>query len=222
MPLSQTEYEVLNYIEQEYMLSRFVPSAEVISERLGISLQKIKSLWDRPDFKAGLTARGIDLRTNSNGVLTSDQLACANTLLDFADTRSDKKKLQDLGIATQTYQGWLKDPAFSDYMTRRAEALFGDVMPDAHRALADNVRRGDLGSIKLFYEMTGRWSSKTVGELNIEFLMMKILETLQRHISDPATLTAISDELLNLAGSARPTPVGVSEVKALPMAGFDL
>lgn len=221
MPLSQTEYEVLNFVEQEYMLSRFVPSTEVISERLGISAGTIKKLWDRADFKAGLTARGIDL-TRSNGILSAEQLACANTLLDFADTRSDKKKLQDLGIASQTYQGWLKDPGFSHYMMQRTEALFGDLMPDAHRALADNVRRGDLGSIKLFYEMTGRWSSKTVGELNVEFLMMKILETLQRHISDPATLTAISDELLNLAGSAQPRPVGVSEVKALPTIGFDL
>lgn len=218
MPLSQTEYEVLNYVEQEYMLSRHVPSAEVISERLGISVQKIKSLWERADFKAGLTARGIDLRKNSNGVLTAEQLMCANTLLDFADTRSDKKKLQDLGIASQTYQGWLKDPGFANYMMQRAEALFGDLMPDAHRALADNVRRGDLGSIKLYYEMSGRWSSKPVGELNVEFLMMKILETLQKHISDPATISAISDELLGLAANSNPG----REVKALPSVAFEL
>ena len=202
MPLSQAEYEILNFIEQEYMLSRHLPTVEVISEKTGIPADRIRKLWEREDFKTAVRVRGVDTRVSPTGILTAEQLMLANTLLDFSDTRSHKKKLQDLGISSQTYQGWLRDPAFQGYMVQRAENLLPDVTAEAHLALVDNVRRGDLGSIKLYYEMTGRWSSKTVGELNVEFLLMKVLEAVQKHVSDPKILENISDELMALAPQA--------------------
>lgn len=202
MPLSQAEYEILNFIEQEYMLSRHLPTVEVISEKTGVPADRIRKLWEREDFKTAVRVRGVDTRVSPTGILTAEQLMLANTLLDFSDTRSHKKKLQDLGISSQTYQGWLRDPAFQGYMVQRAENLLPDVTAEAHLALVDNVRRGDLGSIKLYYEMTGRWSSKTVGELNVEFLLMKVLEAVQKHVSDPKILENISDELMALAPQA--------------------
>lgn len=217
MPFTQQEYEVLNFIEQTYLLNRAVPSIEVISERTGVAENRVRKFWEREDFKAALEARGIDLRVQPNDILTAEQLMCANALLDFSDTRSHKKKLSDLKISSQTYQGWLRDPAFQAYMTARAENMLGDVLPEAHMALVDNVRRGDLGSIKLMYEMTGRWSSKTVGDLNVEFLLMKILEAVQKHVTDPTILQNIAEELGTLGAVQQPKAIQP------PVAGnFDL
>lgn len=212
MPFSAQEYEIVNFVEQTYLLNRHVPSAEVVAEKLGFSKALVKGFMANDSFRKACEARGIRISglagSTPNGVLTEQQLAVANTLLDFADNRSQKKKLADLGVSSQTYQGWLRDPGYQAYVTQRAENLLPDITSEAHLALVDNVRRGDIQSIKLYYEMTGRWSSKTVGELNVEFLLMKILEVIQKHVTDPATLEAIGGELSMLApvapGAQRP------------------
>lgn len=220
------EYEIVNYVEQEYTLSGRVPSASVIAEKLGHPEVRVAKFTSSDKFREAVKARGIRLSgvsgSTDRGVLTEIQLACANTLLDFADTRSDRKKLQDLGISSQTYQGWLKDPAYQAYITQRAENLLPDITSEAHLALIGNVRRGDLGSIKLYYEMTGRWSSKTVGELNVEFLLMKILEAVQKHVKDPEAITAIAEELSVFAAAPSPPVAGTRVVEALPSGSFEL
>lgn len=209
MPLSDSDYEVLTFIEQEYHLGNGIPSADLIAKELSLPPKNITKLLDRKDFNVALTSRGIRREVKSRA-LTSEQLTCINTLLDQNDTRSDKKKLADLGIATQTYQGWCRDPAFALYLQQRTEALFPDGLNEANRALVDNVRRGDLGSIKLIYEMTGRWSSKPTSEMNIEMILMKVLETIQRHVTDPDALTAIAEDLSMLHAEAVPVAAGLN------------
>ena len=71
-------------------------------------------------------------------------------------------------------------------------------MHEAHLALMDSVASGDVAAIKLYYEMTGRWSSKTVGDMNIEFVLMRILEILQQHIRDPELLERIGNDFLKI------------------------
>ncbi len=223
MAFTVQEYEIVNFVEQTYLLNRHVPSAEVVAEQLGYSPAMVKGFMAGDQFRKACEARGIRIGgiagSSGKGVLTEQQLACANTILDFADNRSTKKKLADLGVSSQTYQGWLRDPGYQAYVTQRAENLFPDITSEAHLALVDNVRRGDIASIKLYYEMTGRWSSKTVGELNVEFLLMKILEVLQKHVTDPAMLQAIGDDLQMLAPSP---PVANRAQPAIESGGFDL
>lgn len=220
MGLNESEYELVSLIEQEYHLSGCVPTKEVCLSKLAMSSKKYDSLYARDDFRNALISRGISLKILngevSNGVLTAQQLIAINTLLDLNDNRSDSKKLRDLGIATTTFQGWTRDPAFQEYWTRRTEALFGDALNEANRAIYDNVKRGDLGSIKLLFEMTGRWSSKPVAEMNIEWVLTKIMEILTKHITDEATLMAISNDLLGVQQEVVPVANNVpSSIKAI-------
>lgn len=209
MALNEREYQLLSFMEQEYLISGFLPSKEVCLKTLRFRSDAYDALLKREDFKNALLARGISLSDDPNGVLTAIQLATVNTLLDRNDNRSDKKKLADLKVSTQTYEGWCRDPAFQDYMQRRTEALYGDALTEANRAIYDNVRRGDLGSIKLLFEMTGRWSSKPVSEMNIEWVLMKVVEVLQKHITDSDKLLAIATELSGIQQEAIPVAAGL-------------
>ncbi len=222
MAFTPTEYEIINFVEQTWLESRVVPSAEAVHKYLGTARSTVAKFMDSESFRNACTARGINLYGAESKGLTAQQLMLANTLLDFADTRSHKKKLQDCGVASQTYQGWLKDPGFSAYMRTRAEALLPDALPEAHLALVDNVRRGDLGSLKLYYEMTGRWSSKTVGELNIEFFLMKVIEAVQKHVANADTVAAIADELLVLGNQALPQQPAITASNGPDKGVFDL
>lgn len=199
MPLSPLQSKLLNYCEQVYLLEGNLPSYERAKE---VYPELDLNYWQ--DFFKNLQVKEAFKRRNiaetHKGVLTEQQLLVVNTLLDFTDTRSRNKKLTDLQVSSATYQNWLKDPAFQAYIQRRSEKLLDGNMHEAHLALLNTVRNGDVGAIKLYYEMTGRWSSKTVGDLNVEFLLMKILEVLQKHIRDDVILTNIAEDLANLTG----------------------
>lgn len=220
MPLTNKQYDLLNFLEQEWLLEGYVPTKELCVERRICSAQFYDNAYKDADFREALAQRGISLRGSSDepgSTLSPEQLAVANVLLDRFDNRSRKKKLADMGVNTQTLNGWMRDPAFRDYYTKRAETMFADVVPEARLALMDNVDKGDFQSIKLALEMTGTYSGKTVGELNVEFLMMKIIEVLQKHVSDENVLIAISDELTMLSNPAAPP-----EPKALPYQVIDI
>ena len=208
MALSDDEYEIVTFMEQEYYLNGRVPTPEQISIRLNTPVAKVKSLQARKDFKEAMLARGMSPTTlgyaEPTGRVTVEQLMVINTLLDTNDNRSDRKKLSDMGISTQKYQGWLKDPSFNAYWGQRCEALFGPGLSEANRALVDNVRRGDLGSIKFLMELTGRWSSKPASEMNIEWILMKVLETIQKHVTSPDMLQAIAADLAGIQQEAVP------------------
>ncbi len=135
--------------------------------------------------------------------LTPQQLIVANTMLDLIDTRSQKKKLQDLNVTTATFNSWLRDPVFSAYLRDRAEALLGDSMHEAHLALLDKVRSGDTRAITLYYELTNRYVSQTQvapqqQAFNAQFLVTAIIDIINDE-ADPLTATRIVERLKNLA-----------------------
>jgi hypothetical protein len=165
---------------------------------------KISKLLKDDVVVKALENRGITLADIT--LLLPEQLAVANSILDFSDSRSQKKKLEELGVTTQRYQGWLKQEKFQRYLKQRAEALLGETQHEAHTSLLRNVQRGDLNSIKLYYEMTGRWSSKTVSDLNVEFILIKMVETVQKHVKDPIIIQAISNDFAALVGTNPNSP----------------
>ena len=224
MPLSHEEVVILTYVEQCWYLESRIPTLDKIVKETSLDRAAIRTILASSIFQEACSNRGIDVNHEAKN-LTPNQLALANTLLDFSDLATPAQKLKRLGVAPRQYSAWLKQTAFKSYLKTRAEELFDDAMPEAHSALVRNLQNGDLPSLKLFYEISGRWSSKTAGEVNIEFLMMRILDILYRHISDPEQLRAIADELGALAGIPTKTNPALAprELHILPpVEGSDL
>lgn len=211
--LTMQQITLLNYLEQIYLLDGYVPTRDKCVEVLGVTPEFYDSCYRDEGFRKNLDIRGI--RVEGSEVLTAQQLAAINTIYDFNDTRSDTKKLKELGIPSQTWAAWKRDPAFQDYLAKRAENLLGSNMDEAHRALIDAARRGDVSALKLYYEMTGRWSSKTVGELNVEFLLVKIIEAVQKHVADSQIVNNIAEEIMGFAGVSLETAPVVATPRVL-------
>lgn len=212
--LSDSQRYVITFIEQQYALNGVVPSAEYIAEQFtDVSLT---GLYNSAEFCAALERRGIPNPKPPKtiqgpvGVLTAQQLLVANTMLDFRDTRSNKNKLKDLECDTQTYQTWLKDPAFSNYIQTRAEQLLGESGHEVNLALIQRAGTGDTNAMRLYYGITGRYSERPDNSaIDVALVLIKVLEVIQRHISDAETLEAIAGDLSNLGGSNNspvPTP----------------
>lgn len=236
-PLTKDEKDFVNFIEQWWhshdKINEKIPSTETIQSQLAnnpkhgnVKINErpvanpdgVEGYWDNGKvgrfLKSGiineaLERRGIILADLS--MLRPEQLAAANAILDFSDHRSQKTKLNELGISTTQYAAWLKQPNFQRYVKQRAEALLGDVQHEAHASLLKNVQRGDLNSIKLYYELTGRWSSKTVGDLNVEFLIIKVIESIQKHVREPEVISAIAEDLNGILNGVPNSGVAIAQ-----------
>lgn len=222
------EEEFLNFLEQYWYTYGQVPSKERSIE-LGIPVGLWESSFQNSEFRKqcldrGISLRGLKLEVNPDPLwkqqmLTEEQLTVANVLLDITDTRSSKKKLQDLGISTAKYQSFLKDPTYQDYVRTRAENMLGDNQHEAHIALVDRVRSGDMSAIKYFNEITGRYvPSRGESNINVSLILMQMLEIIQRHVRDLGTQELIAQEFLALSEPTRMIQAAVEPVPARPEA----
>lgn len=232
--ISEAAWDVIYEVEQFWHEKRFFPSNEVISEKTGIPVSEVSELVLSREVQRRLENRGIDFRAsppdspkssrNSNpGKLSDKQLAVAMTILNVSDSRPLSRKLESLGVASATYHGWTKSKAFQEFMSTQMEDMFGAAMPLAHQALIAKVVSGDFKSIKLFYEMTGKYGGKSEGTENVRMLVIRIIEILQFRIKDPELLATIAEDLRALSPISNPLGggnAGHSETRAELAAGI--
>lgn len=206
--LSSEEYDLLNYFEQFWFTEGKLPTKDYLATECLVDEGFYGRAIKKPAFREALVSRGIPLQglpasgTTMNGKGLSElQLTVANTMLDLLDTRSQKKKLADVGVSSAMYQSWLRDPTYQSYIRARSENLLGDNQHEAHLALVDRVRSGDVGAIKYFNELTGRFVPNAKSNVDVRLILVRVMEAIQKHVSSPAEQEAIANELLALAVS---------------------
>jgi hypothetical protein len=205
MPINDFEANLVTFLDQQYALTGTILSAEKAFKEYGIPVPKYKSAMENPDVRRALSERGIiferfDVDDWTSKSLTPIQLLVANSLLDLTDTRTNKKKLQDLEVSTQTYNAWLKDPVFKDYIHKRASQMIGENEHEVDLALLDRIRSGDLKAIAYYNEMTGRFVPQRASSMQVDpvNLVTKILEIITEEVSDPKELMNISNRLKSM------------------------
>lgn len=218
MPLTDQQALFINYCEQQWVLHGTLPGAEKASFAFDFADGEfIEECWKNADFRKGLIGRGItpppiDSEPRYDGVLTGRQIAAIRAIYDVHDNRSDRKKLQDLRISTQEWNGWKKDPTFNKVITQLTEALFTDNIDEVYRAIVDQARGGDMGAARLVLEITGRWSPRQ-GDVDVARIVQVFIESVGRHVKDPAVIESIASDLMAITGTLGAT-VGQSKVLA--------
>jgi len=218
MPLTDNEVKIVTLIDQRFWETGGLISDDRISEELGIPKQTITNAWKKDGFRQALLARGVDLTPDATkGLLTPTQAILANLLFNTADKRSVREKCETVGVSTQQYNAWLRQPAFSDYLRKRAESMFASTDFQAYNSLSQLVQEKDIQGIKLFFEMRGIYNPKVQIEVNVEQVVLQVVEIITRHVDDPATLVAIANEIeqLDLPTTPAASAVGVPDFAAL-------
>lgn len=250
--LGRTQYQFLLYCEQFFWRKGQVPSYnQCIGDGLKITEEFYAGCFGLELFCAGLAGRGIpehlvdeakdwagvgststtgsenEELTIGNQLLTEKQMTVANTMLDVLDRRSRIKKLTELGVTTAEYNSWLKQPAYRRYCLDRTEELLQENQHIAHLSLIDRVTQGDLGAIKYFNSMTGRYRERERAgvEINVQNnygqdKLIAIVEIIQRHVKDPKVLDAIADDILALQQSQNIGAVSASQVAPMPYRAY--
>lgn len=199
MALSEFNRRVVATIEESWMSHASIPSPREIAEAFGIPESRASQLLTSDEIVGVLKSRGIP--TTSAAGLNPEQVTAINTVINPMDTRSRRKKLQEMDISAAKWAGWMKQPKFKEYYALQSKVLLEEAIPEARLALVDNVFRGDLGSIKYLNEMTGEYRGDTA-QVDLPALTQKIIDVLQTHIKDPELLLAISKDILGLASPA--------------------
>lgn len=195
--LTELERNIINFCESEWFLKGVLPTPETLKEEFRITPKRLNDIFSKPLVQQSFQGRGMPVIEGRT--LTQEQIIAINTVLNTTDTRSLKKKLQDMDISAQKWNGWKQSAQFKEYYKARVEKIFGDALPDVHMALMDRAVNGDLGALKFYYEITGHYTGDGKA-VDLKMILEQVFRIISMHIQDSNKLAAIAGDLLKLAG----------------------
>lgn len=202
--LTYTERELIDFYELQWHLRHHVPTVDEVVQYLNnkhvkegknskVTATSVNYYLQRKLVIKGLDDRGIPWRQHSQNELTSTQVAAAVTVMNFADTRSNDDKLDQLGITTSQYFAWLNDPTFKNFVESLADQNLKNIRPAAITEFTKLVNKGDWQAIKYYLEVTGTVNSNEAPKS--EVLLKMLVEIIQKHVKDPEVMLAIATDM---------------------------
>lgn len=210
------ERQMISHIEMNWFLHGSLPTPKDLSDKFDMTQAAVGAFLNREETRKSLEARGMPQVQHMSGLLP-EQVGLINQIMNLSDTRSERKKLSDASITPKVWDGWKQDPKVKAYMAARAEEILGGAIPDAHLALVDKVKAGDLGALKFYYEMTGRYTGQNQG-IDPRQLLTRVFDIIAKHVQNPIALNAIAEDMTALMGQSSLDPAGNLNTKA-PVAG---
>lgn len=207
--LAKDEWDIVCFVEEAHLKKGEFPSLRRISQATGIDQVIISSALNNPLVQQALEARGIEWNPVADkSRLTPEQVAFITLMLDISDKRSIKDKLASLGLPASKYTGWKRQAHFMEAYREASERLYADSLPEVHRSVIQEAVNGSYPHQKLMLAISGRWDEKKQAEqMNVKYVLMKVLEIIQIHVSDPETLQAIAGEFETILNPERPTQI---------------
>lgn len=215
--ITPRQWQMLTYVEQCWHAKGEFPDPEFIFENCNeyATIGEVLADLESTDLDKQFEVRGIEKirvqksatktktkkRPTPNGNLTAEQLAAIHTVLNVADNRTFRSKLEDLGISETTFGGWLQSKKFLDYYRNKAEKALHEGLPLAHFGLIQQASRGNVKAIEFYYKLTNYYTGAESEQLmNMKVFIHRIIEIIQARIDDPVILKAISTEMLGIIG----------------------
>lgn len=196
--LTHEYLEMIHFIERYHATQGEAPTDEMMHRRFKVEQSTLEDFKFHPLVQKSFKYRGITYPSMKD-ILNDRQLMAIATMTNYIDRRSDEKKLRDLGISSREWATWLLDDEFQKYLYERSERMFVGAQHEAHLGLIKGVRNGNVASVKLYNEMTGRHNPEADNNLNVRLLLHGIIEILQKHVKDPVMLHSIAGEMMNFA-----------------------
>lgn len=201
--LTSLQVSILAFVEQVFWESGVLPTPEAVSEELTCRASTVVDTFVNETFRAALVTKGIPVESlvtpgklikSPSKALSPQQILVANLMLNVHDNRSQREKLAWAKVSSQKYHAWLRQPAFVEFINKRAEQMFSSSDHLAYRSLIKNVTAGDPKSLDLFFRMRGIYNPSLNVNLNINAVLTQIIEIVSRHVP-PDVMTTIANEL---------------------------
>lgn len=196
--LTSAEKDLIKYYEMQWALRSRVPSVEEVTaylrnKRPNLRQTSVNYYLTRYPVRKALKERGIPFEQHTRDELTDQQQNAALTVMNMMDTRPVAEKLDALGILPATYYAWLNDPVFKNFLLAQAEQNKINVRPAAITEFTKKIHQGEWNAIKFWLETTGEFNNSDTPQS--EILIRMIVEIVQKHVKDPATIMAIAQDI---------------------------
>lgn len=196
--LTSAEKELINFYELQWFLRQTVPTVDEVYQHLrkkfpSIRQTSVNYYLNRQPVRNALTKRGIPFEQHTQDDLTQAQVATAIVMMNFADTRTNTEKLDQLGINASQYAAWLRDPQFKNLIDNLADQNLTNIRPTAIGEFTKKINQGDWNAIKYWLDTTGEMTSSD--QPQSEQLLRMIVEIIQKHVKDPETIVAIAQDI---------------------------
>ena len=175
-----TAYRIMGMLPSVTEVHKFYPAAPV---------KTISALYLTDEFKDAIRYRGIDWSPDSG--LSMEQNAALFALSDPTDRRSTSVKMRDLGIPYHRLSAWMRHPLFAQTRTQMAENNLRDAVPMVIDKLIGNAEASDQRAIELVLKMTGRWNPDQMQLDDAKTVVLKVVESVIRNVSDAKIRAAI-------------------------------
>lgn len=199
--LTDIELDVIFFIERYWASTGTAPTRSQIDQRFtGLTNEWHQAFENNPLVVHSFKARGIVWPPPGDS-LTPEQMHAVAVMADLVDRRSDEKKLRDLGISTRQWAMWLQDDNFAEYLRDRSEVMVRNSTHEIHRGLMKGVRNGNVASVKLAYELTGRYRPNEEQQIDVRRVLHTFIEVIQKYVKDPVVLHQIAMDLSSAASA---------------------
>lgn len=203
-PMTPLQVKALLEVERYWIKYGKWPKHLVATEE-GFDLEEALK---KESFIRGLFNRGISLPdAKSRDNLSQPQMAAILVVADINDRRSIPAKLKSMGISTQTWQGWMQDKKFKEFLHNLTSRTFEDSLHLAQQGLLNGIEKGDVAAIKYWHELTGRAVTPEVQ--NARLMIGRLVQVIQTHVSDEGTLMAIARDFERIMRGEDPAPVPI-------------
>jgi hypothetical protein len=165
-------------------------------------MKKIKAILSTEEFSGEMTRQGI--YWNEKEALSDRQIIALSIITDPAGKGSLEARLRAAGVSTVEYANWKRNPLFNAHVKRMTVDILSDYEDEINVALVNGALDGKLEHIKFIAELSGKFDPEKKTRMDTQKVVMGILEIIMKHVTNPATLTAISQEILALAEGPRP------------------
>ena len=208
VPLDVHQIKAITFIDQHFFEKNGIPSFDAIAEVADVIPEEVEKWFSNRQFINALSARGVDLSLRQDPESISPlQAVAVHLVFNTEDRRSLTEKLKSLNVPMPTWQGWVAQPRFRQYIRSRAlqtnDVTATMALLELDRAVAD----GDHRAVELALRMGDLYSPKSEVNINVESVIINVIEIIQKHVQDPLVLQAIANDMEELS-SGRQKAIG--------------
>lgn len=196
--INSPQGRIISSVERYYWLHSKMPAVDHIVEEVNLPYKEVVDILEDAATKAKLIDKGIinqyqaermssyltflELAHDHPG-LDPIQILAVNMLLNTADRRSERKKLEEIGVKPQQLAAWKKQPTFMDFYRKRSKSIFGELDVAANSAMARMINDDNFQAVKLFFEMNGDYTPKAEinVKVNVHLVLTTVVEIIARY-----------------------------------------
>lgn len=199
-----TEREVAQLetsITEFWQRNRKIATPRQLSAMLGhpndgaFALRCQSKLLEEP-FRCKIVRKGIPL--SREVMLKEIQLAVIALLANHTDRRSLTSKLASLGVGLSEYRNWQKESKFRSLYNSVVKDMLEESYHEVQAGLINQAAKGDVNAVKFYYEITKKWDPNAKETLDVKVVLAAVIEIITTHITDPAQLAAIANDIQNI------------------------